>query len=426
MTIAVFLASLMGSMALGLPVAFALLVCGIALMLHMDVFDVQIIAQKITEGADSFPLLALPFFILAGEIMVVGGLSRRIVAMALSLFGHLRGGLGYVTIVAAVLLASISGSAVADTAALAAMLIPAMTKAGYHKGRSVGLIASGGVIAPIIPPSIAFVVLGSVTGISVTKLFLAGVVPGLLLGVALAVAWYLVARGGEVGVLPKAKPREVLAALIDGAWALVMPVIILGGMRMGVFTPTEAAVVAAVYAFLVSVFIYREMSLPKLYDALLNAAVISAVVMFMVAAVNVSAWLITMADLPGELGRLLAPFADNPILLMFLIQALLLVIGMPLDMMPTILILGPLLVPIVEKAGIDPVYFGVLFVINCSIGLITPPVGSVLNTAAGVANISMNKVIAGIWPFLLAQVLVLFLLTAFPSLVTVPAQFLYR
>ena len=209
MTIAIFLVSLMGPMALGLPVAFALIVCGIALMLHMDVFDVQIIAQKITEGADSFPLLALPFFILAGEIMVVGGLSRRIVAMALSLFGHLRGGLGYVTILAAVMLASISGSAVADTAALASMLIPAMNKAGYDKGRTVGLIASGGVIAPIIPPSIAFVVLGSVTGISVTKLFLAGIVPGLLLGVALTVAWYLVARGGEVATLPKVGGLEL-------------------------------------------------------------------------------------------------------------------------------------------------------------------------------------------------------------------------
>lgn len=313
MTISVFLVSLMGTMALGLPVAFALLACGVALMWHLDFFDAQILAQKVTEGADSFPLLAIPFFILAGELMVAGGLSRRIINLALAFLGHRRGGLGYVAIAAAILMASISGSAVADTAALAAMLLPMMKRAGYDPGRSAGLIASGGIIGPIIPPSIGFVVLGSVTGISVTKLFLAGIVPGLLLGISLAVTWYFVARRDDVATLPRHTPREVVAALIDGLWALVMPVIILGGMKAGVFTPTEAAVVAAVYALLVSLFVYREITLEKLYAAFLDAALATAVVMFMVAAVNVSAWLIVLADLPGELTRLLTPFLDSPI-----------------------------------------------------------------------------------------------------------------
>ncbi len=426
MTVSVFLISLIGAMALGMPIAFALLACGVAMMLHLGLFDSQLLAQKVIEGADSFPLLAVPFFLLAGEIMNAGGLSRRIIDCAIAIVGHLRGGLGYVTIASAIILASISGSAVADTAALGAILIPIMRKAGYDAGRAAGLIACGGIIGPIIPPSIGFVLFGAVTGVSISKLFMAGIVPGLLLGGSLVLAWFIVAGRDGVAVTQRRSARDIGRSVVHAGWALVMPLIIIGGLRTGVFTPTEAAVVAAAYALFVAVVVYREITPAALYRAFANAAMTSAVVMFMVAATAVSAWLISVADLPGEVVRFLNPLIDQPVLLMFVMMSVLMVIGMPLDMTPTILILAPVLMPLVTKAGIDPVYFGVLFIMNCCIGLITPPVGSVLNVVSGIARIPMGQVMRGIWPFLFAESVVLFLLVLFPSLVTVPAAFFSR
>jgi tripartite ATP-independent transporter DctM subunit len=426
MTTAIFLGFLIGPMLVGLPVAFCLMVTGIALMLHMGNFETQTLARTMIEGADSYPLLAVPFFILAGELMVAGGMSRRIVDLALALIGHVKGGLGYVAIVAAILLASISGSAVADTAALAAMLVPVMAKAGYDKARAGGLMAAGGIIGPIIPPSIPFVLLGSVTGISITKLFLGGIVPGLLLGLSLAVTWYVVSRRDDIAVLPRQSLGQVMKAAGNSIFAMVMPVIILGGMRVGVFTPTEAAVVAAVYTFAISALVYRELTVSQLYNCFLNAGLATAIVMFMVAAVMISSWLIALADLPGELIRMLEPFIDQPKLLMFLIMLALMVIGMPLDMTPTILILGPLLMPLIKSANIDEVYFGVMFVLVNCIGLITPPVGSVLNTICSVVNISMDRAMSGVMPFVVAETIVLFLLVLFPELVTLPLAWFLR
>ena len=248
MTIAIFLGSLLGAMALGVPIAFALLASGVALMWHMDMFDAQILAQNTIEGANSFPLLAVPFFMLAGEIMNAGGLSRRIVNFAMTLVGHVRGGLGYVGIMAAVIMAALSGSAVADAAALAALLLPMMNRAGYDTARSAGLLASASVIAPVIPPSIAFVVFGVAANVSISKLFMAGIAPGLMLGAALWITWWLLVRQKNIAPSPRASRREVLAALRDATFALVLPAIVVVGLKFGVFTPTEAAVVAAVRA----------------------------------------------------------------------------------------------------------------------------------------------------------------------------------
>src|SRR5687767_6533376 len=426
MVISIFLGSLLGSMALGMPIAFALLLCGVALMYNMDLFDAQIVAQNVINGADSFPLMAVPFFMLAGEIMNVGGLSKRIVTLAMTLVGHIKGGLGYVAILAACILASLSGSAVADAAALSALLVPMMVQAGHDKARSGGLVAASGIIAPVIPPSIGFIMFGVAGGVSITQLFLAGIFPGVLLGAALAVTWWLEVRKETLVTPPRATRREMVRALIDSFWALMLPLIIILGLKFGIFTPTEAAVVAAVYSLFVATVVYRELKWDHVYDVFLTAAKTTSVVMFLVAAAMVSAWMITVADLPGLVTELLEPLMDNQTLLLLAIMVLVVVVGTAMDMTPTILILTPVLMPVVREAGIDPVYFGVLFIINNSIGLITPPVGTVLNVVAGVSKISMEDLIKGVWPFMIAQLVVLLLLILFPALVTVPAAWLTR
>jgi tripartite ATP-independent transporter DctM subunit len=425
MTILVFVGSLLAAMAMGIPIAFALLASGVALMWHLDLFDAQILAQNVIGGADSFPLLAVPFFMLAGEIMNAGGLSRRIVDFALALVGHVKGGLGYVTIMAGCLLSALSGSAVADAAALTALLLPMMVSAGHDKARAGGLIAATGVIGPVIPPSIGLVIFGVAANVSISKLFLAAIVPGLLIGGALWLTWAWLVRREQIVPPPRKSRAEVLSTLRGALWALMLPVIILVGLRMGVFTPTEAAVVAAVYALFVSMAIYRELSWKDLYAVFVNAAKTSAIVMFLIAAAMVSAWLITVADLPSKVVGLLQPFMDNKVLLMFAIMLLVMVVGTAMDMTPTILILTPVLMPIVKAAGIDPVYFGVMFIINNSIGLITPPVGTVLNVVAGVGRISMDDLTKGVVPFMIAEFAILFLMVLFPWLVTWPAKFFH-
>ncbi|MGV0983962.1 MAG: TRAP transporter large permease [Limnohabitans sp.] len=425
MTIAVFLGALLGAMALGIPIAFSLLLCGAALMWHMDMFDAQILAQNVIEGSNSFPLLAVPFFMLAGEIMNTGGLSRRIVDFAMALVGHIRGGLGYVTILAACLLSALSGSAVADAAALTSLLLPMMVKAGHDKARSGGLIAACGVIGPIIPPSIGFVIFGVAANVSISKLFLAGIMPGVVLGAGLWITWWWLTRKENLSPPPRQPMSEVMASLRRATWALMLPVIILVGLRMGVFTPTEAAVVAAVYALFVAGVIYRELTWKQLFDVFTTSAKTTAVVMFLVAAAMVSAWMITVANLPDQVISLLQPLLGSPTLLMFAIMILCMIVGTAMDMTPTILILTPVLMPLVKAAGIDPVYFGVLFIINNSIGLVTPPVGTVLNVVAGVGRMRMDDVTRGVMPFMAVQFIVMFLMVLFPSIVMVPARWFY-
>lgn len=422
MTIIVFLGVLLAGMAIGLPIAFALLVSGAALMWQLGMFNGQIIANNMIHGADSYPLLAVPFFLLAGELMNAGGLSKRLVAFALALVGHMKGGLGYVTIVAGVMMAALSGSAVADAAMLTALLLPMMIAAGHDPARSAGLIASSSIIAPVIPPSIGFIVFGVAANVSISRLFMGGIAPGFMLGLVLWVSWWLLSKREPTVPQPRRSGAEVLKSFREAGFALVMPVIVIVGLRMGVFTPTEAGVVAAVYSLAVATLVYREITPAQVFEAFAAAVRTSAVVMFLVAAAGVSAWLITVANIPQQVVLLLEPLIANPILLMAAMMLLVMMVGMVLDLTPTILILVPVLMPLVHAAGIDPVYFGVVFMMNCAIGLVTPPVGVVLNTVAGVGRLTVEQVTMGVLPFMLAQLVLMFLFVLFPDLVMVPAQ----
>lgn len=424
MTLILFLGVLFVAILAGLPVAFALLLSAMALMLHLGTFSPDILAQGLINGVDSFPLLAIPFFLVAGEVMSKGGLSERIVRLAMTLVGHKRGGLGYVAILTAIVLAGLSGSAVADAAALVAILYPMMRKAGYPEGRSLGLLASGGIIAPIIPPSLPLILIGVAGNISIAKLFMAGIAPGLMMGVTLMVVWSYIMRNEQIDTLPKASGKERLAALKDGIWALLLPVIIIGGIRSGAFTPTEAAVVAAVYAIIVSTVVYRALTWKILLEVLVTAGRSTAMVMFLVGAAMVAAWLITVAQLPQQLAEMLQPLIDSPRLLMLVIMLIVLAVGMVMDLSPTVLILVPLFMPVVKMAGIDPVYFGLMFILNCSIGLLTPPVGTVLNVICGVGRVPMSVAVRGVMPFLFAYAALLGLFIIFPQLITTPANFL--
>ncbi len=420
----VFVFGMLALMGLGMNMAMALVLTGAGMAWVLGFWDTQLLAQNLVAGVDSFPLLAVPFFILAGELMNAGGISQRIIAMAQAWVGHIRGGLGYVAIGAAVLMASMSGSALADTAALATILLPMMRQQGYPMATSAGLIASGGIIAPIIPPSMPFIIYGVTTNTSISLLFLSGIVPGLIMGTGLIVAWKWVLRDLD---LPKGTPlplRERFKATFKAFWALLMPIIIIGGMKSGVFTPTEAAVVAAFYALVISLFVHREMKLVQVHDVLVRASRTTAIVMFLCAGAQVASYMITLADLPSVLTSWLGPLVQSPRVLMLVMMLVLVVIGTALDLTPTILIFAPVMLPIAVKAGIDPVYFGLMFVLNGAIGLITPPVGTVLNVVAGVGRMSMHQVIKGVNPFLIAYTVILFLFVLFPQIVTAPVAWM--
>lgn len=425
MTIALFLAVLFATMTVGVPIAFALMLTALALMVHLDFFDAQLLAQNVQAGFDSFPLLAVPFFILAGELMNAGGLSRRIIDLARSMVGHIPGGLGYVAIASSLMLASMSGSAIADTAALATLLLPMMRRQNYPDGPSAGLIASGGIIAPIVPPSMPMVIYGVTTNTSISKLFLAGIVPGILMAVALVMVWRGIARQHALPVAEKTSWAERRQVLTSSAWALMMPVIIIGGLRMGVFTPTEAAVVAAAYALLVAVFVYRELSFSGVFQVLVDASRTTGIVMFLCGAATAASYMITLADLPSQLAQSMGPLLQNPMLFMAVVCVFLLAVGMVMDLTPTILILAPVLAPLAAKAGIDPVYFGFVFIFVGCLGLLTPPVGTVLNVVAGVGGLRMAPVIRGVTPFLAMYLAMLVLLILFPAMVLWPMKLMF-
>jgi tripartite ATP-independent transporter DctM subunit len=426
MILVFFVLTLILSIMIGIPIAFALFVASVGMMVYLDMVNLKLIAEVALTGADNFTMMAVPFFILAGEIMNTGGLAWRIVDIPIKFFGHRKGGLGYVAICATVIMATLSGTAVADTAAVAALLIPMMNKAGYPVRVSSGMIAAGGILAPVIPPSMPFIIYGVAANLSISKLFFVGIVPGLMMGIALLVTWSFYCRNLEVESTPRASRRETMTALKSGFWALMLPVIIVGGFRLGLFTPTEAGAVAAVYAFAIAMFVYRELKWKMVYGILLSACKTTAIVLFLFAASSVTGYLITLAEIPDQLVTLLEPLIASKTILIIVIMAINLLVGMVMDLPPMILIMIPILTPVVQAARIDPYYFALLFMINGCIGLITPPVGNALNAVAGVAKVPFHQAARGVLPFLVTHVVMLSLFIAFPSLVMAPLRWFFR
>lgn len=417
-----FLAALFGFLAIGVPIAHTLVLVAVALLFAIDNFEPQFVAQSVIYGANSFTLLAIPFFILAGEIMSYGGISKRIVHFVACLVGHVRGGLGYVVIIASVIFAGLSGSAVADAAALGAILIPMMVQMGYDKALSVALICASAMIAPIIPPSIPFILYGVAGQVSIGRLFMAGIVPGLILAAALMSFWFYLSRRNNFPVGKKATRTEVLDALKKSIFALFMPIIIVGGIRFGVFTPTEAGCVAVMYALFISTVIYREMSLKDISHVLVATAKTTGMVLLVASTANAAAWVVTSAAVPQAIAEALSGFSDSPLALILVINVFLIALGMVMDLVPAMLIFTPIFIPLIKSVGIDPVYFGVVMTLNLVIGLITPPVGTVLYVGCGVAGISLGELIKKLWPILLVELAVLLLLIVFPAITLVPVK----
>lgn len=406
-------------MAIGLPIAFAMALAAIVTLANHPTLPFSIFVHRALIGADSYSLLAIPFFILAGNIMNVGGITTRIIAFANACVGRFSGGLGLTTVMSCMVFSGVSGSAVADATALGKVLVPGMRQAGYDPGFSAAVTASASVMGPIIPPSIPLVIYGLSVGkgISVAALFLGGVVPGILLGAGLAIVTFLIARARRYPVHRAAPWRELLGSAKNAIWALMMPFVILFGVTGGVVTITESAAFAVLYALFVSMVIHRELNWRKLWAIFIQSGLDSAVVMIIIAFAATFGWLMAVSGLPRQIAAWIAGVSSNPLVILMLINGLLLIVGCFMEAIAAMIILIPVLIPIVSAAGIDLVHFGLVMVFNLMLGLLTPPVGILLYICGNFAQVKIEAVVREVLPFLAVGVIVLALITVFPSLV---------
>ncbi|WP_108662579.1 TRAP transporter large permease [Acuticoccus kandeliae] len=426
MELLVLFALLFGAIALGFPVAIALAGSSAVFILITGQVPEMVVAHRMINGVDSFPLLAVPFFILAGNLMNTAGITERIFEFAKALVGWMRGGLGHVNVGASVIFAGMSGAAVADAGGLGAIEIKAMRDAGYDPGFSVGVTAASSTIGPIIPPSLPMVIYGVVAGASIGQLFAAGFIPGLIMAVALMimVAYYSRVRG-----YPRDQSFSIVrlgASFRRAFLSLMTPVIIVGGILTGAFTPTEAAIAACAWALILGLVVYRTLTWRRFLRVSFDTIETTAVVLFIVAAASIFAWILTSNRVPEHFAALLLSASDNPIVILLLINLILLIVGCFMETVAAITILVPVLLPIAVGVGVDPVHFGVIMVLNLMIGLLTPPIGMVLYVLSRVANVPFERCVVATAPFLIPLGLVLLLITFIPALTLWLPTLIYR
>ena len=405
-------------MAAGMPIVFALLIGpGLSLTLEGDQIFHKALLSRLYSGMDSFPLMALPFFILAGQLMNSGGITRSIVDFSQSMIGHVRGGLAQVNILSSILFAGLSGSAVADTSALGKIFIPAMEKNGYSRSFAAAITAASSVIGPIIPPSGIMILYAFIMNVSVGGLFAAGLIPGLMISVGLMTVTSFIAKKRNYPVSGrKATWQERSKLFRKSALALLTPVILLGGILSGIFTPTEAAAVAVLYAMFITLFVTRKLRFSELPSIFIESAVQSGVILLLVGASVVFAWIITVSGLAGMVANGLMQTSDSVYILFFLANLFLLIVGMFLDAGPAVLILGPILGPLFVTMGVDPIHFAVVMCVNVTVGLATPPMGLALFVAASVSKERVEDIAKQMLPFLAVEIVLIFLITYFPAL----------
>lgn len=403
--------------AIGMPVAFAMVISAGAAFLSLGNVPLMVLPQRIVTGADSFPLMAIPLFLLAGNLMLGGGLTEKLSRLAMALVGHLRGGLAHVNVVNSMVMGGMTGSAIADAVSDCKILVPVMVKAGYSARFAAALSGASAVMAPIIPPSIPFIIYGSIAGVSIGQLFLAGAVPGILMGLYLMVTIHMMAgrRGFPRGERPTM--RGVLAALRVSGPPLMLPAIILGGILAGVFTPTEAGAVAVLYALVLTMVFYRSIRGADVPKILLDTGVQTGVIMLVIAAAAPFSWLLAREQVGQAVVQMLSHIGDNQILFLLLLNVILLVLGMFLDATAILIIVVPVLVPVFAALGLDPVHMGVIVVMNLMIGMVTPPFGLVMYVVCDILKVSIAEFTREIWPFLLALLAILLTITYVPQLV---------
>ncbi|WP_319244901.1 TRAP transporter large permease [uncultured Propionivibrio sp.] len=414
----VFAISFVVILGLGVPISIGLGASAMVYVLMQEDLSLTMLIQTTFGGMSSFPLLAIPLFMLSGNLMNEGGLTKDLVRFAKLVMGHISGGLGLATILASAIFAAISGSAVATAVAIGMVMIPAMKEAGYDEEVGAAVTATASCMGPIIPPSIPFIMYGVIANVSIGALFLGGVIPGLMLGAFLAIYMYLVAKKRNYPREPQASLKEVALGAWQALPALLMPVIIMGGILGGAFTPTEAAGVVAVYALLVGVFFYRKIHWRRLPDILLNSGLESAMVMLLLGLSEPFSWIIASEEIPQLIINAIGTISTSPIIVLFLINILLILVGIPLETAPAITIVTPVIAPIAAQLGIDPIHLGIVVCFNLVLGLITPPVGAVLFSICSIADMRLEKLAKGIWPPFFISLLVLGLITYIPSLTT--------
>lgn len=418
------LAILFGSMlifiAFGMDISFAM---GLSALGYVSLSQLggrplpfSLIPQQLMSGSENFSLVAIPLFILAGELMNMGGITEKLVKFAQSLVGHLRGGLGHTCIIVNMILAGMSGSSVADAAATGAILIPMMKEEGYTPSFAAALVASASTIGPIIPPSIPMIIIGSIVGVSVGKMFIGGAIPGIIMGLAMMVATYLIASKRKFSTYKRASFHEILIATRNALLPLGLPVVVLGGILTGITTPTEAAVLGVWYSFILIVFVYKTTRIRDFSKAIVNTAVASGGVLFTCAAGVLFGWVATVLQLGPRLANILFAFSTSPVIILAIINIILLIMGMVMATIPIILLMTPILFPIVQQLGINPIHFGVIMCLNLMIGVLTPPLGLHLFIASSIAKIPVGEVIKEVTPLLCMLILVLILVTYVPQI----------